>query len=54
MDGSKDQETGAAFAVHGRNVQSYMRTSYFLNVYTVELYAILLDAGCCKTLKKKK
>lgn len=43
--------TGAAFAVHGQSVQSFMRTSDFLNVYTVELYAILMAVRWAEQLE---
>lgn len=56
-DGSKDQETGAtgaAFVVQGWNAQAFKRTSNFLSVFTVELYAILMAVQWTEQIQNHK
>lgn len=56
-DGSKDQETGttgAAFVVQRWNVQAFKRTSNFLSVFTVELYAILMAVQWTEQIQNHK
>ena len=56
-DGSKDQETeatGAAFMVQRLKVESSKRTSDFLHVFTIELYAILIAIKWTEQLVNQK
>lgn len=56
-DDSKDQETGttgAAFVVQRWNVQAFKRTSTFLSVFRVELYAILMAVQWTEQIRNHK
>jgi ribonuclease HI len=56
-DGSKDQETeatGAAFMVQRLKIESSKRTSDFLHVFTIELYAILMAIKWTEQLVNQK
>ena len=56
-DGSKDQETeatGAAVMVQRLKVESSKRTSDFLHVFTIELYAILMAIKWTEQLVNQK
>lgn len=55
--GSKDQETGAtgaAFVVQRWNAQASKRTSNFLSVFTVELYANLMAVQWTEQIQNHK
>jgi len=53
-DGSKDQETGAAFVAQKWNAQVCKIISNFLSVFSVELYAILVPVKWTEQIQNHK